>query len=165
MHPAAKLSDLVEALEFESEDLQSYFDRLSGRTVIVESSILDAVEDEDGSLSDVPDWQKDEVEIARAIASDDGVRFIAAPDKFEFNEYQHMERFIESVATAESAGQLAQAIRGSGAFRRFKNALRGLGLEQRWYQYRDEAMKQFVIEWAENNHVAYDDDLKTGTNR
>ena len=35
-----------------------------------------------------------------------------------------------------------------------------LRLEKRWYQYLDQAMKEFAIEWAEENDVRYEDDLK-----
>lgn len=162
MVPAAKLSDLVEALELDCEEHQSYFDRLTGRTVTVESWILsDLEEGKDENLADVADWQKEEVEIAHSIVADTGERFIAAPDKFDFNEYREMERFIGSLDAPGAAAQLSQAIRGSGAFRRFKSALRRLGLGDRWYRYRAEAMKQFVIEWADVNHVICEDDLKT----
>ncbi|PYP83833.1 MAG: hypothetical protein DMG65_23665 [Candidatus Angelobacter sp. Gp1-AA117] len=28
-----------------------------------------------------------------------------------------------------------------------------------WYEYRIDAMKEFAIEWAQENNVAYEDDL------
>lgn len=97
---------------------------------------------------------------SRAIVSDNGGRFIDAPDKFDFHEYRQMELFIASLTARGAAAQLSEAIRGSGAFRMFRSTLRRLGLEDRWYRYRAEAMKQFVIEWAEANHVTWEDDLK-----
>ena len=108
----------------------------------------------------MPDWQKPELEIARAIAADSGERFVAPPDKFDFNEYCHMERFIGTVEGAGAAEQLWRAIKGKGAFRYFKDTASRLGLLERWFQYRDDAIKEYVTDWADANRVPYVDDLK-----
>jgi hypothetical protein len=161
MNLPAKLSDLMEALLFDSDEHVSRYDRETGRLVTVERSVLSATEEEDEeSLSDLPDWQKEEIEIARVIAADSGERFIDPPDKFDFHEYRHMERFIGTVENAEAAEQLWRAIKGKGAFRYFKDTASRLGLLPRWYRYRDDAMKQFVLAWAKANHVPCEDDLK-----
>lgn len=44
-------------------------------------------------------------------------------------------------------------IKGKGAFRYFKDTVSRLGLLPRWYQYLDEAMTQFVLDWAEVRRV------------
>ncbi len=130
------------------------FDRQTGRIVSVERHILSAFEEgQEDDLGDIPDWQKEELDIARAMAKDDGQRFIDAPDKFDFHEYREMERFIGSVENTEAAEQLWRAIKGKGAFRCFKDTASRLGLLERWYQYRDHAMKKFVVAWAETNIV------------
>lgn len=161
MNPPAKLSELMDALEFESVDRRTYFDRHTGRIVSVEDSILSAVEEgEDETLTGVPDWQKAEVETARAIVNHSGDRFIDPPGKFKFNEYRLMERFIRALPDAETAEQLWRAIKGKGAFRHFKDTLYRLGIQDQWYRHRDAAMKEFVIDWAEANNVPYEDDIK-----
>jgi len=156
-----KLSVLIEALEFDFEEISAFVDLEEGCVVMVQRSVLSDVEEEDEeALSDVPDWQKDEIEIARAIVEDSGKRFVAPPDKYEFHEYRQMERFIGTVRNAEAADQLWQAIKGKGAFRYFKDTADRLGLLNQWYQYRDDSMKEFVVEWAEDSNVPYEDDLK-----
>ena len=117
-------------------------------------------EGEDDDLSDVPEWQTHEIETARAIVDDRSGRFIDPPDKFDFHEYRHMEEFIDTIHNANVAQQLARAIRGCGAFRYFKDTLAQHDLLDDWYLYRMEAMKQFAIEWAEDNDVPYKDDLQ-----
>jgi hypothetical protein len=54
---------------------------------------------------------------------------------------------------------LVYQIRGSGAFRRFKDAIRRHGIEDEWYQFRDQALEEIAIEWLESNGIAY---TKTG---
>ena len=161
-NPAAKLSDLVESIDFpQDSDNRLYFDRQTGETVCLEKSILSAVEEGDEErLEDVPAWQKPEIEVAKAIIDDRAGRFIDPPDKVEFDEYRHMQDFIETIDDPDLAGQLSRSIQGSGAFRRFKDTLYRLRLEKRWFNYRDRAMKEFAIDWAEENNVSYVDDLK-----
>ena len=161
MSPLAKLSELTDALAFESAERRTYFDRHTGRIVSVADRILSAVEEgEDEALTSMPDWQKEEVETARTIVDHDGDRFIDPPGKFEFNEYRHMERFIGALTDAKAAEELWRAIKGHGAFRHFKDTLYRLGIQNQWFGYRDEAMKEFVIRWAEANNVPYEDDIK-----
>ena len=144
----AKLSELIEALEFDFEEISAFVDLENGCVVMVQRSVLSDVEEGDEeALSDVPDWQKDEVEIARAIVGDLGKRFVSPPDKFEFHEYRQMEQFIGTLRNAGAADQLSQAIRGKGAFRYFKDTADRLGLLNRWFQYRNDAVKEFVVEW------------------
>jgi hypothetical protein len=69
MNPLAKLSELTDALEFESVDRRNYFDRHTGRIVSVADSILSAVEKVEEEALTSPDWQKEEVETARAIVN------------------------------------------------------------------------------------------------
>jgi hypothetical protein len=71
-----------------------------------------------------------------------------------------MERFIGVVDDPGSAEQLWRAIRGAGAFRHFKDTLHRVGLTDRWYQFREKAIKEFVIEWAEESNLSYVDDLR-----
>lgn len=107
-----------------------------------------------------PEWQREAAETARAIVEDKNDRFIHPPDKFDFHEYRHMQDFIRNLGNIRAADELASAIRGQGAFGRFKNSLHRLGLLDDWFKYREEVMKEFVIEWAEENKVAYVDDLE-----
>jgi len=111
-------------------------------------------------LRSLPGWQKEEVETARAIVNHSGDRFINPPGKFEFNEYRHMERFIGALPDVKAAEELWRAIKGHGAFHHFKDTLYRLGIQDQWFGYRDEAIKAFVIGWAEANNVPYEDDIK-----
>jgi hypothetical protein len=156
-----KLSELIEALEFDSDEHATRVDLQNGGVVRLPHSLLAAVEEGDEDATDsLADWEKEEVEVARAIVEDSGERFVAAPDKFDFHEYRQMERFIGTVENAEAAEQMWRAIKGKGAFRYFKDTASRLGVLDQWYRYRDEAVKEYVIGWAEANNVPYEDDLK-----
>jgi hypothetical protein len=154
-----KLSELIESLEFDSDERVTRVDLQNGCVVTVDCSLVSAVEEEDeASLGELPDWQQPELEIARAIAEDSGERFVAAPDKFDFHEYRQMERFIGTVEDSAAAEQLWRAIKGNGAFRYFKDTAGRLGLLKQWHQYRDQALKEYVRDWAEAHQIPFVDD-------
>ena len=155
-----KLSELIEAVEFDSDEYGSWVDLQTGTLVRVEDAVLNAVEENDDDLlENLPDWQKPEIEIARAVLADSGERFVDPPDKFDFNEYSHMERFIGTIEDAAAAEQLWQAIKGKGAFRYFKDTAHRLGVLKKWYAYRSSAQKEFVRDWAEANQIPVEDDM------
>ncbi|MFC1522860.1 UPF0158 family protein [Elusimicrobiota bacterium] len=166
MNPPAKLSDLIQTFEIETDtgEYHCYFDRKTGQVVLVDDTVYRHVEEsDDEALEDVPEWQKEQIEIARAVLSDNEKRFISPPDKFDFHEYRHMERFIASLPDRSAADALFYAIKGRGAFRRFKDMLDQMGILDQWFKYREEAMKRYVIEWAEDKNVPYEDD--TGSSK
>ena len=161
MNPPARLSELIMALDMPTEEFRTYFDRKTGTLVSVESIMLSSLEDgEEENPDDFSDWQKEEYETAREIVADDSGRFIPPPDKYEFHEYRVMEEFIRSIEDKKAANQLWRAIDGRGAFRYFKDTLHRLGIQQLWYDYLEEAQREFVIEWAEENNVVVGDDLR-----
>lgn len=156
-----KLSDLSDAIEMHSEDHIVRFDMQEGCLVLMENYLLTAIEEDDKEeLADLPEWQEEMIPLARAILEDDGTRFIDPPDPFEFHEYSRMEEFIQTLEDEEVANQLWRAIKGRGAFRYFKDTARELGVIEQWYAYRDNAIREFVIEWAEENNIPYEDDMK-----
>lgn len=149
-----KLSELVEALEFDSTEHGSWVDLQTGSVVRLAHSLLSAVEEgDDDALASLADWEAEEVPIAKAVVADSGERFVPAPEKFDFHEYRHMERFIGTVQDPQAAEELWRAIKGKGAFRHFKDTASRLGLSTPWFEYRDQAMHQFIQDWAEVKQI------------
>ena len=141
-------------------DYRTYFDTRTMQIVSVERSLLNAAEEgDDEILETVLEWQEHEAVTAREIVEDRINRFIDPPDKREFHEYRIMEDFIETIQNARIADDLDRAIRGRGAFRYFKDTLARFDMLDDWYEYLLDRMKEFVTEWAEENGVAYEDDL------
>lgn len=150
-----KLFELIDALEFDSDEHGSWVSLEKGCVVSLSHSLISAVEEGAESLGE---WENEEVEIAKALVADSGGRFVDAPGKFDFHEYRHMERFIGTVEDSVAVEQLWRAIKGKGAFRYFKDTAARLGLLEQWYQYRDSALKEFVRDWAEAHQIPIVDD-------
>ena len=85
--------------------------------------------------------------------------FVALPDKFEIHEYSIMERFCLSLSDEELQDELLYAIRGSGAFRRFKDAIYRKEIQDDWYRFRDESIKDIAIDFLESEGIAWLNDM------
>jgi hypothetical protein len=147
-----KLSDLIEGLEFQSDECFSYLNTTTGEVVSVTTEELRAAEEE-APLNDFPDWQHDAIRIAGDIIETDS--YLQLPDRFEINEYQIMERFCLSVDDEDMRDDLCDTIRGRGAFRRFKDRMQLYGMAEEWYRYRDAALREIAVAWCEEHGIPY----------
>jgi hypothetical protein len=132
----------------------SYLDTHTGEVVSADSDIFGIVEeDATDEMNELPDWQKDELEIAKNILKDTIDRYIEIPKIESFESYRHMEKFVETLDNSELKEKLYIALDGKGAFRRFKNVLEHYPEErERWFKFKHELMVCEVRRWLE----AYD---------
>jgi uncharacterized protein UPF0158 len=147
-----KLSDIVEGLEFQSDECFSYLNTATGKIISITDEELRAAEN-DEPLEDFPEWQHDAIRIAKDIVETE--HYLPLPDRFEIHEYQIMERFCLSVDDEDMRDDLCDAIRGRGAFRRFKDRMQLYGMAEEWYQYRDAALREIAMAWCEAHGIAY----------
>ena len=66
---------------------------------------------------------------------------------------------INTIEDPEFSDTLYDAIHGSGAFRLFKYHIHRYGIQDKWYDFRDKAVKQIAINWYKNNNIEYIDTL------
>ena len=147
-----KLSDIVEGLEFQSDECLSYLNTATGEVVSITDEELRAAE-HDEPLEDFPEWQHDAIRIAGEIIETD--YYLPLPDRFEINEYRIMERFCLSIDDEDMRDDLCDAIRGRGAFKRFKDRMQVYGMAEEWYRYRDAALREIAMAWCEAHGIAY----------
>jgi len=147
-----KLSDIIEGLEFQSDACFSYLNTTTGEVVSVTTEELGAAE-EDEPLEDFPEWQHDALRIARDIVDTD--HYLPLPNRFDIHEYSIMERFCLSVEDDDMCDDLCNAIRGRGAFRRFKDRIQAYGIAEAWYRYRDAALREIAVAWCEAHGLRY----------
>jgi len=120
--------------------------------VSVTNEELRAAENEE-PLEDFPEWQYDAIRIAGEILETD--HYLPLPTKFDIHAYGIMERFCRSIEDDDICDDLYNAIRGRGAFSRFKDRIHQYGIADNWYKYLDEALRELAIEWCEENGTSY----------
>ena len=156
MRPVS-LKSVVNEMDVLGEEWTAYISKKTGELVTVteeEANIVDAGGEDDEFI---PDWQRETLPKVREVLESDD--FVALPDKFEIHEYSIMERFCLSLSDEELQDELLYAIRGSGAFRRFKDAIYRKEIQDDWYRFRDESIKDIAIDFLESEGIAWQDDM------
>jgi hypothetical protein len=147
-----KLSDLIEEMDFQSDERSAFLNLTTGEVVSVTDEELRAAEN-DEPLEAFPEWQHDAIRLAGEIVETD--HYLPLPDKFDIHEYRIMERFCYSVDDEDMREDLCNAIRGRGAFRYFKDRIHAYGIVEAWYRYRDAALREMAIAWCEAHGILY----------
>lgn len=143
------LSLIVNAIEMASDEWNQYLD-------IEKMEVV--------SLPEYPfasEYDEEEQELADLIDAEWNVRFFGLPSKYDIHEYSIMEDFIWSLPEGHMQDVLENAIRGKGAFRRFRDSIIRYGVEQDWYDFQIEAYRKLAVEWCENRKFVCVDDRKT----
>ena len=150
-----KLQEILEGMDFQSDEQSSFLNLTTGEVVSITDEELRAAE-HDTPLEDFPAWQHDAIRLAGEILAPD--HYLPLPDRFAINEYRIMERFCLSVDDEDIRDDLCHAIRGRGAFRYFKDRIHAYGIAEEWYRYRDATLREIAMAWCEEHGIAYTDD-------
>jgi hypothetical protein len=89
-----KLSEIVDALELQFDDLSYFLNKETAEVVGIQGEEFRAAEEEE-SLENYPEWQRESIVIAGDVLFSVD-KYIALPAKFEVDEYAMMERFCWS---------------------------------------------------------------------
>jgi len=109
-------------------------------------------------MEDYPEWQTEQVELARKILADDKEeKYIAIPGKIVSHEYSTMDNFCLSLEDEKIYRPLFRAVLGRDAFRRLSDCIHHYGIADDWYWYRFNAVKRIVIDWCKANNIEYED--------
>ena len=155
MAMVVSLRDFVGEMQILSEEAHTYINKLTGELITITNDdiALSEVDEQEDSF----EWQEEIIQTTRKVLSSDD--YVGIPSKFDIDEYEIMERFCLSVPDESISDDLLGQIRGSGAFRRFKDTIYHYGIEKDWFKFRDQAYKEIAISWLESNGFAYADDL------
>jgi len=140
------------------EDDRAWLDKRDGKIYIFPTEILGIAEEsaQGSDFSEYPPLQRWQIkEAIDFLERWDRESLVNLPNKDELSEYDIMEEFAEFQHTTHVSNLLLGAIQGRGAFRRFRDAIAGLGLKEEWYAYREESMLEKVRRWCEYNELDY----------
>ena len=148
-----KLNEIVEALNGAPEEIAYYLDKRAGEIILVTDEDMQAAED-DEPISEYPDWQRESILKAREVLRDPD-HFLQLPDQFDIHEYQIMEDFCIQFEDRDIGRELHRLIKGSGAFRRFKNSISELSVDDAWYKFKQRALEEIASAWLEKHQIPY----------
>lgn len=147
-----ELEKIIEGIELETDELRALLNLKSGEIIVISDEDFDIAE-ADTPIEELPVWQQENVKMALEVLEED--YFIPLPSRFDIDEYSIMEEFCFEIKNNKIREIIEGAIKGSGAFRRFKNKIREFDLEEMWYKYHNNEIKNIAIEWCEENGISY----------
>jgi hypothetical protein len=153
MNIKVKLKDIIEEMEIQFEESRSLLNIKTGELVLVTSEDLRAAEDEK-PFDHLPEWEQENRMVAIDVV-ENFENYIELPTKYEINEYEIMEEFCLTISDLRKQDILLKAIKGKGVFRRFKDKIIDLGIEEQWYRFRNDCFKQIAINWCQDSNVNY----------
>ena len=159
MTVVVSLRDVVNEMDVMSDESHGYLNKETGELVTITDEEINAIENND-DWGDYPEWQQEALVTAKKVL--DSSDYLPLPSKFDIHEYAIMERFCYSVENPKLSDELSYQIRGSGAFRRFKDTIHRYGIEDEWYRFRDQAFEEIAIEWLESNGISFSKIDKAG---
>lgn len=133
-----KLEEIIEAMEFADMETEYYYDTKNERILMLFDGMVDGEDD--------PELFED---ISEGFVED----YIPLPGQYDINEYRIMEEFIYELPEGKNQDVLERAMQGRGTFRRFKDKLYDLNLEQQWYSYKDSAYERIERQWCERHKI------------
>jgi len=161
MSVQVKLDKIIDALESVSDTQNAYYNRSTGEVICVSEDdfrLAERIEEGEESFDNLPQWEVSVIQDAIDIQNDEDEKYIELPTRYDIDEYSIMEDFIRSIPDVDISQNLASSIRGSGAFRRFKDTIARFGIEDQWYKFRDAEIKRIALEWCQDNEVPFTED-------
>ncbi|GGP08253.1 UPF0158 family protein [Oceanobacillus neutriphilus] len=134
-----KLEDVIDTIEMATDGVEHFYNIETGE-IIFYSEMMFSMKEQRAF--------KDELEMNQE-------KYVRFPDQFEVSDYDIMESFIYALPEGKIQDELEEAIRGRGAFRRFKDKVQDVGLEEKWFSYRDNEYRQIAINWCEENGIEF----------
>src|SRR5690242_18959296 len=94
--------------------------------------------------SEYPEWQREVILKAREIQRTE--HYIELPNNFEIDSYEVMERFCGQYPYRYISARLSDAIKGKGAFRRFKDMISRLGIQAESHRFERQTYEYLPVE-------------------
>jgi hypothetical protein len=154
-------TDFETAFELSSYEITTYLDTETGTIIFVEDHTIDqlealltegeTLEDIEAALqakTDLSDSDRQQLlEVARIEEEFDN-RYRMIPKQDAREGYRDMQEYIWAIDDDHLRELLETAIQGSGAFRRFKDALgRYPEARENWFKFRDERQNRRIMKW------------------
>ncbi len=117
-------------------------------TLLTDEETLEQVELTIRQQVDLSESERNQLLEAARIEWNEGERYRVVPHQNSYEGYRDMQEFIWSLEDERLRELLEVAIRGSGAFGRFKDVIhRDSTARDKWYLFRDARQHERILEW------------------
>ena len=154
-----EIQKIVDELQMRFMDTTVYYNKITGEILNVQDDDFRIVEEDDfeNSIENYPEWQREHLKEVYDLLYNDIDNYIALPNNFDIKDSDIMEEFIETISDSNKKYQLGNCMWQKGMYRKFKDKLIDIGLENEYYKFYDEKLKKIAIEWCKENNLEYEE--------
>lgn len=154
-----EIQKIVDELQMRFMDTTVYYNKITGEILNVQDDDFRIVEEEDfeNNIENYPEWQREHLKEVYDLLYNDIDNYIALPNNFDIKDSDIMEEFIETISDSNKKYQLGNCMWQKGMYRKFKDKLIDIGLENEYYKFYDEKLKKIAIEWCKENNLEYEE--------
>jgi Uncharacterised protein family (UPF0158) len=153
MSVKVSLQAVVDELDALMEGCVAYVNAKTGELISLSEDDRMLAEQQVDPEEEIPKWQQEALpKIRDVLESED---YLELPSKFDIHEYAIMENFCYSIDDPRLRSELLNAIRGSGAFSRFKSVIHSRKIQNAWYAFKQAALERIAIDWLEDKGIPY----------
>ena len=84
-------------------------------------------------------------------------RYYYLPSSYIFHDSELIEDYIAGIKNENIQEELEEAFYGKGKFRRFKDILNKYKIENDYYTFREEYLRNMAKEWCKKNAIEYNE--------
>jgi len=150
------LRSVVDELEAQMDGCTAFLNRETGDLCTIGEEEARLAED-GADLDGLPDWQRDQVSQACEVL--DSEDWLPLPSSFDVHEWAIMDEFSRAIDDPDLSDELLDAIRGTGAFRCFRDALHRNGIQESWYGFKAAALAEIAADWLDGHGIPYTRDV------
>lgn len=154
-----EIQKIVDELQMRFMDTTVYYNKITGEILNVQDDDFRIVEEDDfeNNIENYPKWQREHLKEVYDLLYNDIDNYIALPNNFDIKDSDIMEEFIETISDSNKKYQLENCMWQKGMYRKFKDKLIDIGLENEYYKFYDEKLKKIAIEWCKENNLEYEE--------
>lgn len=153
------IQKIVDELQMRFIDTTVYYNKITGEILNIQDDDFRIVEDDDfeKNIENYPEWQRKHLKEVYHLLYNDMDNYIALPGYFEIKDSDIMKEFINTISNNNKRIQLENCMWQKGMYRKFKDKLIEIGLENEYYKFYDEKLKEIAIEWCKENNLEYEE--------
>ncbi len=155
---AIDLEEVIDGMEFQLRDMSAFFNFLDNKIVVITDSEIQKAKKI--TIAEIKELSEADVEFMdQALDIVKSGEYIQLPTNYDIFEYKIMESFCNDIEDEEIKETMIKDIVGRGAFSRFKESIYKNNIEQDWFIFRYDTLKQIAIEWCIEERVKYREEV------
>ena len=149
------ISDVIECIEFETENLNHYYNKNTGIIIYKESSETSNYSAADyNRINEFEEWERELIESLYDLENNPD-NYIKLPGEDEISELNMMINFCNSFNDFSIDDILNKNVDDIKKIQKIKKLIEEKNMLNDWYDFREQTEKQIAIDWCNKNNIEY----------